>query len=240
MHEPILWVPIDFGVFRDAAQLLYAGPWVAERFAAVGDFLMRESKGVDKVVAEIIMGSTKYFAVDAYRAAYKLEELKRRAMVQWSLMDVLLLPTAGTIYTLEAVDADPIRLNSNLGYYTNFVNLMDLAAVAVPGGFRTDGLPFGVSLIGPAFSDEALLRLAGRFLGERASRTSELPGCVLVAVAGAHHHDRGGQPAHRLLHAGNQFCRGGIGNLHKCSSLLPGAIPAPDVSYILEQRPATP
>ena len=198
-------VPIDFGVFRDAAQLLYAGPWVAERFAAVGDFLMRESKGVHKVVAEIIMGSTKYFAVDAYRAAYKLEELKRRAMVQWSLMDVLLLPTAGTIYTLEAVDADPIRLNSNLGYYTNFVNLMDLAAVAVPGGFRTDGLPFGVSLIGPAFSDEALLRLAGRFLGERASRTSELPGCVPVAVAGAH---LSGQPLnHQLIERGARLVK---------------------------------
>ena len=81
-------------------------------------------------------------------------------------MDVLLLPTTGTIYRREAVLADPIRLNSNLGFYTNFVNVMDLVAIAVPAGFRRDGLPFGVSLVGPAFSDEALLDLAGRYLGE--------------------------------------------------------------------------
>ncbi len=157
---------IDFTVFREAAELLYSGPWVAERYAAVGEFLQMQSEGVNEVVKNIILGGMEYSAADAYRSAYQLETLKQRATEEWARMDVLLLPTTGTIYRREAVLADPIRLNSNLGFYTNFVNLMDLAAIAVPDGFRRDGLPFGVSLVGPAFSDEALLDLAGRYLGE--------------------------------------------------------------------------
>jgi allophanate hydrolase len=179
-------VTIDFTPFRDAAALLYAGPWVAERFAAVGDFLASEPTDLHPVVGDIIRSSTKYSAADAYRAAYRLEALKRDAARQWAAMDVLLLPTAGTIYTKQAVEADPVRLNTNLGYYTNFVNLMDLAAVAVPAGFRPDGLPFGVSLVGPAFSDVALVALAERFLGESAAAPQHAPGCISLAVVGAH------------------------------------------------------
>src|SRR5204862_86581 len=108
--------------------------------------------------------------------------LKRRAATQWSKMDVLLLPTAGTIYTIDAVKADPIGLNSNLGYYTNFVNLLDLAAIALPAGFRTDRLPFGVSLIGPAFSDAALLTLGQMFLKETTTARLAAPGCIPIAV----------------------------------------------------------
>jgi allophanate hydrolase len=103
------------------------------------------------------------------------------ADAQWENIDVLFLPTTGTIYTHEQVAADPVRLNTNLGYYTNFVNLLDLAAVAVPMGDR----PFGVSLIGPAFSDEALLALAARFESDAIDHAHP-PGCVLVAVVGAH------------------------------------------------------
>ena len=178
-------VTIDFSVFREAAELLYSGPWVAERFAAVGEFLQMHSEGVNETVKNIILGATKYSAADAYKSAYRLETLKLQAAAQWAGMDVLVLPTAGTIYRKEAVLADPVRLNSNLGFYTNFVNLMDLAAVAVPAGFRRDGLPFGISLIGPAFSDEALLRLSSRYMAERSEKKTA-PGCVLVAVAGAH------------------------------------------------------
>jgi allophanate hydrolase len=177
---------IDFSIFQEAAELLYSGPWVAERFAAVGEFLQMHSDGVNDVVKNIILSGAKYSAVDAYRSGYRLESLRQRAAEQWALMDVLLLPTAGTIYRREAVLADPVRLNSNLGFYTNFVNLMDLAAIAVPAGFRRDGLPFGVSLIGPAFSDEALMRLASRYMRELSSESKTPPGCVLVAVAGAH------------------------------------------------------
>jgi allophanate hydrolase len=177
---------IDFSPFRDAAELLYSGPWVAERFAAVGQHIQNQPEQVNAIVAGIILSGTRYKAEDAYRAAYRLEALKRRTAEQWSHMDVLLLPTAGTIYTIDAVEADPVRLNSNLGYYTNFVNLLDLAAIALPAGFRKDRLPFGVSLIGPAFSDAALLTLGQRFLKETSTTTSAAPGCIPIAVVGAH------------------------------------------------------
>lgn len=186
---------IDFSPFREAAELLYSGPWVAERFAAVGSFLQEQHEGVDDIVRSIILGATKYTAVDVYRATYRLETLKRLAEEQWSRMDVMVLPTAGTIYRLEAVAGDPIRLNSNLGFYTNFVNLMDLAAIAVPAGFRRDGLPFGVSLIGRAFSDQGLMALSRRYLGEPVN-PYQTPGCVHLAVAGAH---LSGQPLNNQL-----------------------------------------
>ena len=163
-------VRIDFTSFREAAELLYSGPWVAERYAAVGEFLQTHSEGVNDVVKTIILGGAKFSAVDAYRGAYRLESLKQQAAKEWAEMDVLLLPTTGTIYRREAVMSDPMRLNSNLGFYTNFVNLMDLAAVAVPGGFRRDGLPLGVSLIGPAFSDEVLLSVGSRYFEEFSAR----------------------------------------------------------------------
>ena len=124
---------------------------------------------MNPVVRGIIEGARRYSAVDAFAAEYELRELRRAAESQWERMDVLLLPTTGTIYTHEAVAAAPVQLNTNLGYYTNFVNLLDLAAVAVPAGVRANGLPFGVSLIGPAFSEEALL-VSGRSLPSRARR----------------------------------------------------------------------
>ncbi len=197
-------VRIDFNVFREAAELLYSGPWVAERYAAVGEFLQLHSEGVNEVVRNIILGALKYSAVDAYKSVYRLEALKQRAEEEWAKADVLLLPTTGTIYRKEAVAADPVQLNSNLGFYTNFVNLMDLAAVAVPAGFRSDGLPFGVSFIGRAFQDEALLALSTRYLGEPPAKPVA-PGCVLLAVAGAH---LSGQPLnHQLVDRGAQLIR---------------------------------
>jgi allophanate hydrolase len=191
-------VTIDFSAFRDAATLLYAGPWVAERHVAVGEFVDMHPEAVHPVVGQIVRAAASRTAAEAYRGLYRLEELKRAAAAQWAGMDVLLLPTAGTIYTKEAVEADPIQLNTNLGYYTNFVNLMDLAAVAVPAGFRPDGLPFGVSLIGPAFSDAALLALASRYAGAAAEVNGDAPGCIHVAVVGAHLTD---QPLNHQLTA---------------------------------------
>jgi allophanate hydrolase len=94
---------------------------------------------------------------------YELQSLRRAAEAQWGRIDVLAVPTAGTIHSVDEVEADPVRLNTNLGKYTNFVNLLDLAAVAVPAGFQSDGLPFGVTLIAPAGTDRHLLRFAGRF-----------------------------------------------------------------------------
>ncbi|MDB6043372.1 MAG: allophanate hydrolase [Gammaproteobacteria bacterium] len=163
-------VEIDFDPFRATARLLYEGPWVAERYCAVGDFLERQPQSMHPITRQIISGGRNATAADAFRSQYRLMELRRAADRVWSTIDVLVTPTAGTVYRIEAVDADPIRLNSNLGYYTNFVNLLDLAAVAVPAGFRSDGLPFGLTLVGRAGADADLLFLADKV--HRAKPTS--------------------------------------------------------------------
>ena len=165
--------------------LLYSGPWVSERTAALGEFLHTDGSEMDPTVHKIIFGGLKHSAVDSFKAQYKLEELRRAASAEWARMDVLVLPTTGTTYTIAEVEKEPIRLNTNLGYYTNFVNLLDLAAVAVPAGFRPNKLPFGITLMGPAFSDEALLALAQSFEGS-AEKPKATNGCVAVAVVGAH------------------------------------------------------
>ena len=189
-------VEIDYTPFLAAAQLLYQGPWVAERLAAIEPFLRDHAADMHPVVHAIIAGATKFSAVDAHRAAYRLEELKQSTAAEWRKMDVLLLPTAGTTYTIAEVEADPVRLNTNLGHYTNFVNLLDLAAVAVPAGFRASGLPFGVSLIGPAFCDEALLALADRFHRDAPVPPAAATASITVAVLGAHLR---GQPLNHQL-----------------------------------------
>jgi len=102
--------------------------------------------------------------VDAFKAQYELQRLKRQTDEIWQEVDALVLPTTPTMYSLAQIAADPFRLNTNLGYYTNFVNLLDMSALAVPAGFRSNGLPFGISLIGPAFADNLLLDLAERYL----------------------------------------------------------------------------
>ena len=183
-------VEIDFGPFRAAAELLYSGPWVAERLAAVGSFLSEHGDQMDATVRSIIGGAARYSAADMFRAIYRLEELRKQTDRVWESIDVLFLPTVGRTYTIADVQADPLALNTNLGYYTNFVNLLDLAAVAVPAGFRSDGLPFGVSFIGRAFTDRALLALGGT-LPDFAP-----PECIAVAVVGAH---LSGQPLNRQL-----------------------------------------
>ena len=179
-------VEIDFSLFRAAAALLYQGPWVAERLAAIQGFIREHAAEMNPVVRGIIAGAERYSAVDAFSAQYKLNELCQAAAKEWAKIDVLVLPTTGTIYTHEQVAADPVGKNTNLGYYTNFVNLMDLGAVAVPAGLRSNGLPFGISFIGRAFSDEALLHLAHRFLGAKQPLLPRSPGCVDLAVVGAH------------------------------------------------------
>jgi allophanate hydrolase len=155
-------VRIDFAPFLDAARLLYGGPWVAERYAALEEFIRRRADAVHPVTREVIEKSTDFSAVDAFKGLYRLAALKRSSERVWEAADLLLTPTAGTVYEIGRVEADPIRLNTNLGYYTNFMNLLDLAGVAVPTGFRTDGLPFGVTLVGRRGTDAALLEWAGR------------------------------------------------------------------------------
>lgn len=149
-------VEIDFSPFREAAALLYAGPWVAERLAAVGPLAIHQPEAIYDVVRSIIMGAQEKSAVSAFEGFYRLAELVRAADAEWAKMDVMLLPTAPTTYKISDLLRNPIALNTNLGTYTNFVNLMDLSGLAIPAGFRNDGIPFGVTLLGRAFADGQL------------------------------------------------------------------------------------
>ncbi len=155
-------VKTGFAPFRDAGRLLYSGPWLAERLHATESLLDDNPDAILPVTRSIIERGRHYSALDAYRARYELARLKREADFVFGSIDVLLLPTTGTIYETAAVEAHPFRLNDNLGLYTNFVNLLDLTAVSVPAGFRKNGLPFGISLIAPAFAERALLDLTAR------------------------------------------------------------------------------
>lgn len=212
-------VEIDFAILAETARLLYEGPWVAERYAAIAEFIEREPHALLPVFKQIVGKAPQISAVDAFVAQYRLQDLKRRAEKIWADCDVLLTPTAPTIYTIDAVNADPIRLNSNLGYYTNFVNLLNLCAIAVPAGFQSDSLPFGVTLVAPAMSEDSLLGLAAR-LHPRTSTTVGATGNLLaqcdrsppavnpleyidLAVCGAHMQ---GLPLnHQLTSLGAQF-----------------------------------
>jgi allophanate hydrolase len=151
---------IDFSPFLETARLLYEGPWVAERYAAIQDFFEIKPDAIFPVTKKIIGGATKFSAVDTYNAQYKLKALQRKAEAAWSDVDLIVAPTAGTIYKITEVNAEPVICNSNLGYYTNFMNLLDLSATAVPTGFQANGLPFGITICAPAFNDSQLLMLA--------------------------------------------------------------------------------
>ena len=155
-------VVIDYTPFRDAAALLYDGPFVAERLAAIETFFDAHANAMDPVVRGIVAGAKGKSAADAFRGIYRLGALARDAARVWQGIDLMLLPTSPTIFRVAEVMADPIRLNSLLGTYTNFVNLLDYAAIAVPAGFRANGLPVGVTLIGPPFSDHDLAVLGSR------------------------------------------------------------------------------
>jgi len=175
---------IDFAPFLAAQQLLYDGPWLAERTAQMQSFMQQHANDMHPVVREVIAGGSRYTAVEAFQAQYRLAALRRETEAAWDAADVLVVPGAPTIYTRAEMAADPIALNARLGLYTNFVNLLDLAAITVPAGFRADGLPFGITLIGPAFSDRALAALGARFLGE--PEIAAAGNSVRVAVVGAH------------------------------------------------------
>ena len=181
-------VEIDFSPFLEAARLLYEGPWVAERYAAIREFIERKPEALHPVTRKIIESAKSLTATSAFEATYKLASLRRRSEAVWADIDVLLTPTAGTIYTVAEVEADPIRLNSNLGYYTNYLNLFDLCAVAVPAGFLPNKMPWGVTLVALAFCDDRVLRLGAKFLGEPAPLRA-LPAAgrtIKLAVCGAH------------------------------------------------------
>jgi allophanate hydrolase len=153
----------------DAAKLLYEGPWVAERAAAFGDFARTHPGALHPVTQKIIDGAGAFSAVDAFRGMYRLAEYRRVAQDFFAAHDVLVVPSVPCFPTLAALEADPFAPNARLGVYTNFVNLLDLAALAVPGPPRPDGLPAGITLIAPRGHDAALMALAQEFTRRQAA-----------------------------------------------------------------------
>lgn len=185
-------VEVDVEPFLAAARLLYQGPWLAERFRAIAPMLGAsglDHDALDPSVHRVLAAADSITAADAFAGFERLAELRRASEPVWQIADALLLPTTPTHPTLAEVAADPITVNSRLGAYTNFVNLLDLCAVAVPAGLRADGLPFGVQLIAPAFADRPLLDLAARWTGETSGAPGTVPpppGWTRLAVVGAH------------------------------------------------------
>jgi allophanate hydrolase len=185
-------VEIDMTPLDEAAQLLYGGPWVAERTAALEKVLAADPADLDPVVREVVAGGLDLRAVDLFNGIYRLAELRRAAEIMWESIDLLVLPTTGTTYRVAEMRAAPIALNSTLGAYTNFVNLLDMAAIALPAGARGNGTGFGITLIGPAGTDRALLAASDAYLDAAALAAPpplDLEGrmqTVKLAVVGAH------------------------------------------------------
>jgi len=196
-------VEVDLRPFRAVATLLYEGPWVAERYAAIRPFIEKQPQALHPVTRAITEQGIRYSAPDTFEALYRLKALEKQTRGVWQDIDCLLTPTASNAYTIAAVQADPIRLNSNLGYYTNFVNLLDLSAVAVPTGMMSMGIPFGVTLVARSGQDLPLLTLAARLHARTLPTVGATPhaphrpgalpdaalfpsGQVQVAVCGAH------------------------------------------------------
>ncbi|MGD1863460.1 MAG: amidase family protein, partial [Phormidesmis sp.] len=158
---------IDYGPFLEANELLFNGPWVAERYASVGSFVEASPEAVFPTTREILSKAGKITAVEAFEGLYAVEALKRKSQPLWDEIDFLVVPTTGTIYRIDEVEAEPLKLNANLGYYTNFVNLLDLCAIALPNGFQPDGLPSGITLIAPPCSEPYLTKLGTAFYAAR-------------------------------------------------------------------------
>lgn len=199
-------VEFDYAPLQEAAQLLYIGPWVAERSAALGNLLTDNPEAIDPTVREVVAPGLEIRAVDLFNGIYRLAELKRHADQLWDFIDMMAFPTTGTTYRVAELQAAPIALNSALGFYTNFVNLLDMAAVAIPAGTRANATGVGITLIGPADSDIALLDAADAYLA-----LADLPSpppldlegklqTVKLAVVGAHLKD---MPLHWQLTSRN-------------------------------------
>ena len=194
---------IDFAPLFEAAALLYNGPWVAERTAALETMLHNRPEAIDPTVRGIVAAGQTMSAVDAFRGQYRLAELARTAEAIWQEVDALAVPTAPTIYRITEMRANPVTLNSHFGAYTNFVNLLDMAAVAVPAGYRWNGTGFGISLFAPAGTDRALLDFAAAWddpCPKPALDTGEPVDTIKLAVVGAHLE---GMPLHWQLTSRN-------------------------------------
>lgn len=185
-------VEFDISPLQEAALLLYGGPWVAERTAAASDVLRDHANAIDPAVRTILEGGLNVSGVDVFKGEYRLAALRQIADKMWQQIDMLALPTAPTIYRISEMREAPIALNSNLGLYTNFVNLLDMAAIALPAGFRHNGTGFGITLIGPAWTDLALIDAGQTYLQSAALPPApafdvkDQQESVELAVVGAH------------------------------------------------------
>jgi allophanate hydrolase len=206
-------VEFDFEPFAEVARALYEGPWVAERYAATKPLIESNPDALLPVTRGIIEGARKFDAVAAFEAFYRLGDQKRKTSRVWSEFDAMVVPTAPRLYTVAEVEADPVRLNSRLGTYTNFVNLLDLCAIAVPSGVRGDGLPSSVTLIAPARADSLIAGIAAAIESRSGAPASAPPRLnsstmdhrIEIAVVGAH---LSGLPLNReLIELGASFSR---------------------------------
>jgi len=194
-------IEVDVAPLYETAQLLYEGPWVAERYLAIRELIDSSPDAVHPVTREITLGGKAITAADTFAALYRLQALRRIADQLFASFDALVLPTAPTAYTVEQVLADPIALNSRLGTYTNFVNLLDLCGLAIPASIRADGIPFGITLLAPGGRDAQLASLGRLFhadtklpmgaTGQSQPPLNELEvtagtGAIQIAVVGAH------------------------------------------------------
>ncbi|MDD1530508.1 allophanate hydrolase [Bradyrhizobium sp. WBOS7] len=193
-------VEFDLEPFYETARLLYEGPWVAERYLVIKDLLASAPDAIHPVTREITAAGARLTAAETFSALYRLQGLRRIAERTFANIDALVLPTAPTAYTTAQVLANPIELNSRLGTYTNFVNLLDLCGLALPASMRSDGIPFGITLLAPAGHDALLVSIGRVFhadtklgLGAKgagqaplaplpAGRSDDIP----IAVVGAH------------------------------------------------------
>lgn len=232
-------VEFDLSPFLEAGLMLYEGPFVAQRLEAAGRLLAEQPEALLAPIRAIMEGATTRKADATFAAEARLIMLRRQVAALWTAMDFLLLPTAPTIPSIEAVRREPLRLNSVLGRYTTFVNLLDLAAVAVPAGWRDDGLPAGVTLMGPWGSDALLAGYATRLHRAMATRVgaTELPlpppllplaaapapSLIPIAVVGAH---LSGEPLNpQLTSAGGTLLRSCRTAAQYRLYALPGTVP---------------
>ncbi len=200
-------IEIDMTPLYETARLLYEGPWVAERYIVAGKLISEHPDAVHPVTRAIIGGATRHDAASVFAATYRLMALKRTVAPLWTTIDVLAVPTIPTVYTREQLEADPVTLNSNLGTYTNFVNLLDMAALAVPSVPRADGLPAGITMIAPAGRDGFLAGVGMAMEGTARPNHAKDPNLVEIAVVGAH---MSGMPLNsQLTERGGTFLRSG-------------------------------
>lgn len=231
----------DLDLAQRMSALLYSGPWVAERDAAFGEFARLNPRAMHPVVARVVAKAADFSATDAFQAEYQRRSLAMALDGWWNRFDVLVVPTAPTIYRVDEMEADPIRLNTRLGTYTNFVNLADWTAIALPAGFRGDGLPHGITLIAPAWAEDRLLAMARAWqngqpwnlgVSDRPAASAaangrfaaDAPTLATVAVVGAH---MSGMPLNgQLVERGGRLARRDRTAPRYRLFRLPGANPA--------------